>query len=305
MKLIAPVLITDAVLTASSLTENDTDDAPLWGAGAKTVEQRVRRPTTHRVYECLVAHTAADVAGDYPENNLTGPTPKWLTVKPTNKHAAFDNVMSTQSVAPESMSWTLSLVNIADSVTMYEVEALTVRVKQTVGGVVKYDKTVNTRNRNVRTFRDFFFKPVTFRRDVSFTDLPPYRNSTVEITVSKPGSVAKVGDIQVGRFDSLGDMLWAPSVRAVDYSIVTADKFGNTLFTPRRVVNVVECDIFVENGNFDEVVRLLKLGKSSPRSWLGDPRFGALNNFAYVQDFRVVLSSPAGSNLNIQLQGLT
>lgn len=309
MHMITPVKITDAVLYASSLAENDTDDAPLWAAGAKTVKQRVRRPTTHRVYECQVAHTAADTAADYPENNTAGATPKWLAVRPTNLYAVFDEVMSTQSFGagstPEVLSWTVLPVERIDAVALFGVDAKSVRCKVSAGGVVRYDKTIETRAKNCFTWSEWFFKAISRRRDVAFKDIPSYRNATVEITVVKPGGVPKVADLQIGRAEFTGELMWGVQLRRIDYSGVKTNIFGTTEFIPRRSANIVECDVFVENEAFDDVCRVLETSKSAARAWLLDDKYGALNNFAFVQDFRVVLQDPAGSKLSIQLQQLT
>jgi hypothetical protein len=305
MKLIAPIQITAAVLAASTLAESDTVDAPLWAAGAKTKGQRVRRPD-HRIYECVVPHTATTAITDYPENNLAGAAAKWIFVRPTNLYAAFDSVMNTASIAEdEVLSWTLTPEVRINSVVLFGVRASNVRVRVTVDGVVKYEKIQNLRLRNCRTWTEWFTKARSFRRDVSFTDLPMYRGAVIEIVVTWPGNRPEVGEAQIGRFDFLGKVQWKPSVRTVDYSKVETDIWGNTKFTPRRAVRVIEFDLFVLNENVDEVLRLLTLAKSAPRAWLGTPLFGALNLFGFAQDFQIVVDNPSGSFLNLQIQELT
>lgn len=303
MKLIAPIPITDALIKASSLTETDSIDAPLWRTGSFIKGQRVRRPD-HRIYECVVSHTATANATDYPENNITGSAAKWIFVRPTNMYAAFDSVVNTASVAEsEVLSWTLAPGERFDSVALFGVRAASVRVRVTAG-TVKYEKTQNLRLRNCRSWTEWLTKGISFRSDVSFTDLPTYRDATLEINIIWPGNRPQVGELQIGRFDFLGSIQWKPSVRTIDYSKVETDTWGNTKFTPRRAVRVVEYDLFILNETFDEALRLLTLAKSSPRSWLGSPKYGALNLFGFAQDWQIVLTSPAGSFLNLQIQEL-
>ncbi len=303
-----PVTITDAILTASNLTENDTDDAPVWAAGSQTVGQFVRRATTHRVYECLIAHSAANIAADYPENNLAGNTPKWQVVRPTNKWACFDNVIGSssegKSPTASTITYTLTLVDIVDTMNFYKLDADTVRVKQTVSGVTKTDVTLSLRLKNCRSWSDFFFKTISRRTQATFK-LAPYKNSVLEITITKPSGTAKVGEAQVGRSEYIGDLLWAPEVRVVDFSGRNTNTFGTVVFVKRQNVPIMSCEVFVENTAFDEVVRLLRLYTSVPLGVVGDERYDALIDFCFVQDFRVVLESPAGSHLSIQFQGLT
>ncbi|MEH6434280.1 hypothetical protein [Massilia sp. DD77] len=305
MKLIAPVPITDAVMGASSLEENDTDDAPLWTAGAKAAGDRVRRPN-HRVYECVVPHNATSAAVDYPENNSTGESRKWIFVRPTNLYAAFDSAKRTASVANgEVLSWTLTPGVRVDSLSLFGVLASAVRVRVTVAGVIKYDRTQSLRLRNCRSWSEWFTKPIAFRSDVSFTDLPMYRDAIIEIIVSWPGNIPQVGEIQIGRYDYLGAVKWEPSIRTVDYSENEPDQWGTIEFRPGESVRVVEYDLFIRNEDVDEVVRLLTKAKSAPRAWLGSPKFGALNLFGFAQDFQLVVRSPAGSFVNLQIRELT
>ena len=73
MKIIAPFELTGAVLTSSTVPENDYAE---WAAGtAYTAGQKVIRLTTHKIYEALASTT-----GDTPE---TSPT-KWLDLGATN-----------------------------------------------------------------------------------------------------------------------------------------------------------------------------------------------------------------------------
>lgn len=64
MKLIRTTPITDAILTACNVTENDADDAPLWSAtnAYVTAGTQVRRAETHRIYEAAKVASVATVA---------------------------------------------------------------------------------------------------------------------------------------------------------------------------------------------------------------------------------------------------
>lgn len=295
----------------SSLTENDTDDAPLWAAGAKTVGQLVRRATTHRVYECLVAHTAG--ASDFPEENLDGLTPKWLELRPTNKYAAFDSVIASQAVGTTTGSGDASTLvyvirssKAADVIALFNLDATRVTVSVVdSAGVLRYRREENTRLRNCLKWSDWFFKPISRRRDLAFTSAPYYANSLIVITVSKPASVAKVGDIVVGRSEYLGEVQWEPEVRYVDYSRVVTDAFGITKFVKRNNAKLLSCDLFVFNEEFDETNRLLALYSSTALAFVGDERFQSTIVFGFVQDSRAVLKDPAGSFIFVQIQGLT
>lgn len=297
--------------TDCSLTENDTDDAPLWAAGAKTVGQLVRRANAHRVYECLIAHTAG--ASDYPEVNLTGTTPKWLELRPTNKYAAFDTVIASQAVGTttgggdaSTLVYVLRPGKACNVAALFNLDATRVTVSVVdSAGVLRYQRTENLRLRNCRSWSEWFFKPITRRRDFAFTGLPYYANATLVITVQKPGSVAKLGDLVVGRSEYLGEIQWEPEVRHVDYSRVVTDAFGVTKFVKRNNAKLLSCDLFVLNEEFDETNRLLGLYSSTALAFVGDERFQSTIVLGFVQDSRAVLKDPAGSFIYVQIQGLS
>lgn len=311
MRLIQPISITDARLFSSSLTENDTDDAALYVAGTTyAVGNRVRRTETHKVYESLVASNV----GNTPETNLTGTTPKWLEVKATNKWSAFDNVNSTQATGTTTGGGNAAVLTyvlkpgageFADSIAFFNLDAITVQVQVAdSGGVERYNKTTDLRSKFSSGWKDYFFKKLVRRRDVVFTDLPLYAGATITITITKTGSVAKVGDIIIGRAVTLGEMLWAPEVRILDYSRKDTDAFGNTKFTKRRNAKLLSCALWVENELFDEVRRILAEYTSTPLVWVGTEDYSSTIVFGFCRDFRGVLESPAGSTCNLEIEGL-
>lgn len=73
------------------------DDAYLaWLDGhVYTVGDRCLMTSTHRVYECLIGHTASPTF--IPNLNTAGSTPKWLDYGPTDRWAMFDLIRNTKS----------------------------------------------------------------------------------------------------------------------------------------------------------------------------------------------------------------
>lgn len=306
MRIIVPTKVTDAILFASSLTENDTDDAPLYNpATSYAAGARVRRAETHKVYESTVAGNV----GNTPELNLTGNTPKWIEVRSTNKWAPFDNVVSTQAATAVNTPLTYTLEpgagEFVDAVSFFNLDATSVRVQLLdSGGVSRYDKTIDLRSKFSKGWRDYFFKKVVRKRDVVFMDLPLYANPQILITITKTNSIAKVGDIIIGRATELGELQWAPEVRIIDYSRKDTDAFGNTKFTKRRNAKLLTCALFIENELFDEVRRIVAEYTSTPLAWVGDEQYGSTIVFGFCRDFRAVLASPAGSEVSLEIEGL-
>lgn len=129
MKLIRPIEITDAMLSSSTVAENDH---PAWNAGTAYVTgNRVILASTHRRYEALAASTGVNPASD--------PT-KWLDLGPTNRWAMFDARVGTASTRTASLQAVLA-PGAVDAVALIDTDAEGATVTLTVDGTVTYTRS--------------------------------------------------------------------------------------------------------------------------------------------------------------------
>ena len=100
MKVISPVALTTAMLTADSLPENDY---PEWAAGTTyAAGQMVIRASTHRIYQSVKA-------GNVGHDPATRVDDTWWTDQgPTNRWAMFDQAVGTYTVGTGSITLTLA-----------------------------------------------------------------------------------------------------------------------------------------------------------------------------------------------------
>jgi hypothetical protein len=302
-------------LIYSSITENDTDDAPLWngdpannGAGnTYTQGQKARRPGTHRVYECLITHNTQNTSADYPENNLAGNTPKWMDYGPTNLYAPFDHEVDTPAQASGSFTYVFRPGQIVTALAIVGAEARDVRVSVVdYDGTLVYRKTKTLRVRNCRSFSDYFFKPVSYKEAEVFDDLPPYYRGLICVTVNKPNSTARAGDIIIGRVEEVGELQTKPKIRTLRYSAIKTDAFGRTKFTKRRSAKLFSGQCFVEADPpslADEAVRVMDAYTADPVVIVGDAAWSSLIVLGFVQDFELDLDADEGSFFDFQFQG--
>ena len=73
----------------------------------------------------------------------------------------------------------------------------------------------------------YFFSIITKTTDIVLTDLPPYANATLAVTITNPSSTAKCGAIVMGTKANLGTTKYKPELRITDYSTKTADSNGS------------------------------------------------------------------------------
>ncbi|NCC86075.1 MAG: hypothetical protein EOM03_18540, partial [Clostridia bacterium] len=175
MKVLAPISITSAMLTSSTVAEADHAE---WAVDtAYTAGQKVIRLTTHKIYEALASTT-----GDTPE---TSPT-KWLDLGATNRWKSFDQKVGTRSAQTSSMEWVIEPGQIVTAVAFLELVADSVRVQVSDAdeGLV-YDRTVPlTGSMLSADWYTYFLEPITRQTFAMFDDLPGYRSPEITVTVS-------------------------------------------------------------------------------------------------------------------------
>lgn len=297
----ADVLGASFGLIASNLTENDVDDAPLYNpVTAYAVGNRVRRTETHHVYEAVQAST-----GKTPEANLTGTPPIWFEVRPTNQRAAFDGTVSTPSIGVGGVvQFVLRPGKVATALAVLAAQGADVRVAVVdKDGTLAYRKSKGLRLKNSLSITDYAFKPIVYRTDEVFDDLPPFAKGLICVTVTKTGSAAQVGDLVVGRLEDVGEMQWKPEIRTLRNSSYKDNGFGVLKFNKKRSAKLITADVFVENERTDSIVRLLDDYTDDPVVIIGDSRWTSLICLGFVQDFRYTMDSPGGSFYNVQIQG--
>jgi hypothetical protein len=224
MKLLRPVTITDAMLTSSTVPENDH---PAWAAGTAYVTgNRVILTTTHRRYEALAASTGV--------NPATDPT-KWLDLGPTNRWAMFDARVGTASTRAASLQAVLA-PGAVDAVALIDTDAESATVTLTVDGVTNYTSTqsFNLGGNAIDNWFSWFFEPIGRKSTLLFLDVPVYANGVVTVTIARdnPADIVSCGSLLLGRQLSLGDTEHGVDIGIIDYSRKEADQFG--------VISVVE-----------------------------------------------------------------
>ncbi|MGE4534644.1 hypothetical protein, partial [Halomonas sp.] len=145
MRIIRPITVTDAVLDASNLPE---DDYPEWDSGTTySTGDRVIKASTHRVYE-----SQTDSNSDDPEVGVNADPPTWLDIGPTNRWAPFDEKIGTVAAGAEvidpsyliddasanGVSYTFTPSALVDSVALINLSGvvLYVKVETTTEGIV-------------------------------------------------------------------------------------------------------------------------------------------------------------------------
>jgi hypothetical protein len=221
---------------------------------------RVIDPASHLVYE-------SQMAGNLNQSLTTGTA--WSKTGPTNKWAAFDQLRNTQSEAPVDIVQTIQLTDRASSIAVIGLDARTVTIKMTVGGVQKYSVTTNLSKRKSRSWSEYFFGKFSSRTSVQFFNLPPYRNAQITITVSKPTGRRAVGGILIGNAVYIGEAQYEATSDHLNFSGVDRNFAGDIALTPRRSVPKVDLQVWFDKSLTSQLLELREQLNGRPAVWSG------------------------------------
>ena len=298
MKIIAPFELTGAVLTSSTVPENDYAE---WAAGtAYSTGQKVIRLTTHKIYEALASTT-----GDTPE---TSPT-KWLDLGATNRWKMFDQKVGTSTTATTSMTYVFAVGQVVQAIGFMElssVKSITVTVTDSVDGVV-YNQTKALESTLLASnWWHYFFDPEQRRTSVFFSDFPSYRNASLSITVTgDTGVPIGCGVCMIGRYYEFADAVRiGASVGIQDYSRKEVDVFGNYEIVERAFAKRANWDVLVDRSRLDLLFNTLAGLRARPALYIGGELEDATVIYGFPKDYDVVIENPRYVQCFIDLEGL-
>lgn len=300
MDIIRPVVVTDAVLDSSNVPEDDHDE---WSAGTSyTVGNRVILLSTHRIYEAVGSSTGVNPATDDGTN--------WLDIGATNRFKAFDQKISDPVIQLDSIQYTLTDDNsIPTAVALFGVKGVsaTVKVTDALEGVVFEETKSLLDSDEVFDWFSYFFEDINFVRTILFTNLPPYRGATVEVTVTQTtGEIAELGQLVFGYLLDLGLTTYGTAISIQDFSRKETDAFGNFIVVERAFANLVDFDVRLPTQTAGRVRRILADFRATPIVYIGneDSSFGTVV-YGFYRNFDITLDTPSLSFAAIEVEGLS
>jgi hypothetical protein len=269
LQLIQPIDVSDAVLAASNMVENDY---PRWGGGITyAAGARVIVPATHRIYESIVdGNVGADPAAG---------GGKWLDVGPTNRWAMFDQALGSATTSAIGLDVTLN-AGAATALALLDVVGAWVRVR-----TGSYDRTI-----------------AVGQGAVTFLDLPG-GGAPIRVTVDGNGSVS-VGTLLVGRLVSLGVTEAGPTASITDYSRKEVDDFGEVTVVQRAWSKKMAAKALIDTAALDVVSNRIAAVRARPSLWIGQSGIDCLTIYGFFKDFSIEVGETV-SKLSLSIEGLS
>lgn len=284
---------------AALVTNVPENDYPAWvAAQSYLVGDRVMYG--HRNFEALVANKAVP-----PDGTPTDPA-TWLDLGATNRWKMFDDKIGTSTTNPESISVSVAPGRAIDALAFFGIDAgaILVRVTDPYQGIVFESQVSPVSTDGINDWYDYFFSPVELDEDFVILDIPAGSYGSIEIVISKPGGIASVGALILGKTANIGETLYGSSVGITDYSRKERDDFGNFTVVERGYSKRAEFDLVVETALLGAVQRTLTKYRAKPLVWIGEATYQSTILYGYYRDFNLVISGPTVSDCSISVEGL-
>lgn len=303
MKVIQPIDITDAMLISSDIAEPDGSEAA-WSSGTTySAAQEVYLASTHRKYRSVQG-------SNLNHNPATDDGTWWLEIGGTNKWAMFDDYVSTAtSRAATSLAVTIA-PGLCDGLFLYGLIGTTATVEITngAGGPTVYTRELDLLTPSITSWYDYYFG--AFRQVPYFvlTDLPPYLNARITLTVEGDSPVS-CGMMAPGRIYTIGQTQYSPRIGIRDYSrkTVNADT-GFTVLEQRKFAKTMKAEVRLFSTTFAEVHSTLESLRATPCVWIGDSEgdgtIEPLTVYGFYRDFALLIDKPTGGIYSLEIEGM-
>ena len=299
MKMIRPLTVTDAILTGSTIPE---DDYPEWASGTTYAQgDKVILASTHSIYEALQATT-----GDDPSEDSSA---FWLRTKATNRWRAFDEVMGEQATRAVSLAYTFEPGQYVSAVGFFELSATSLRVvmNDPTDGEV-YNRTIGlVDTTDIVDWYAFLFGEITYKPEIIIDDLPPYSAASVTLTVSNPDGTAGVGQIVMGEGLTLGRTSPGTTVGGNDYSSIDRTDFGTASVTRRAYTRRVNYVFTLPSQDTNRVDGLISARRATPTVFYTDQGAEGLGTliFGLARPLEIDLQSTPLARASLEVESLT
>lgn len=305
-QILVPLSISDTMMTSSTIAEPDTTKGEVaWVSGTTyAVDVEVIRTQTHRVYKRAVAGAGTIPPEDDPNN--------WTDIRPTNRWAAFDGEISTQSAGVTELKYVLA-PGFFNAVTLYGLDGQIVEatVKDAPGGTVIFHAQVDLIE-PVPDWYEWYFSPIKSETKWLFKDILPYPDAELTLSIRSAAGVAvKCGMFALGDLRALigsgewGGTLGGAKAEPRSFSYIKTELDGTTRIVKRRAATDTSFSVALPRSVADYALASLQEVLDTPCAVIAadSPGFQGLNNFGLVSG-SMSYDSYGTATLTINVKGL-
>jgi hypothetical protein len=275
-----------------------------WGTWNNTTGNVWNSGTTYSVGD-LVSHSVAYknymyIATDSSTNEKPSTTPsKWVNIGAINKYRCLYGATENKTEAQSSLHITVKS-NGADYVYLVGVDGSSA----TIEILDSSDTVLNTVNDSLQykgavSWSDYFFKEFTYRTTYG-TSVYLGLNNKVKVTIDS-ATVARLGNIVIGKSFYVGETLWGASAGILDFSTI------DVTLRQGSFANRADVTVYVDTPRADAVKQFLTAIRGTEVLILADDSddgFDMLKIRGFVRDFDVTLQNQSKTELTLEIEGL-
>lgn len=303
MKLIAPLDVTDALLTDSNVPE---DDAPQWLIGSTYAQDdKVILHSTHKIYQSVSDANE----GNRPE--IDDGT-NWIEMGPTNRWAAFDNKVSSKTEQLDRIIYEFTAERLISGIGLIDVGAAVVEVDvlDAAGTELQTFRLERFGQTSIVDYWTFFTTDISMEDipDVVFDEVDGYPGNTVRLTLiaENSDSMVSIGEVIVGAKHDIGISVTGTSVGIRDFSSKQRDKFGNPIIVERAFASTTVFQFALPTNKVRAVRDILAAQRARPSLYYISANSLSLGAqvYGFFQDFEIPLETSGTSYGSLKVEGL-
>ncbi|MBU0749155.1 MAG: hypothetical protein KKG67_20425 [Gammaproteobacteria bacterium] len=299
MRIIRPLTITDAMITAHSVPEPAPGEALWVEATNYALGAQVIRVETHSVYE----NTDPGINATPPEEAPT----RWKRMGPTNRYRCLGKRVQSQTLADGGMSITIKPNRAADGLAIFNARGQRIRIAYGSKEIV-----IPLRRRTVTGWYSYLFEPFAFRKDVVLLNIPPKRQP-ITITVEQtPGQLGGMGPCILGPSKDLGGTQFGVAPGIKDFSSYDEAFDGSLEIQRRGYAKTMRVPVLLEGppdkvaAMLDDVHALMAENRGVPLVWVaGNGRFDCLTALGVYRSFNPVIEDETYCVAQYEIRGFT
>lgn len=293
---IEPMTITAAMVTTSAVDEALAawSSVTTYGEGARILD-----PATTVIWESLAA-------GNTNNPPATSPT-KWLRVGLSNRWRMFDQSVDSVTTLPGGGFWEITPSTVVTALHLENLVADSVRVRMIdpVYGTV-YDQTRSTLPMPLSAdWWSYWYGRRYAPTSAQFLDLPAYPAAKVRVDLT--GASAALGACVLGPSVAIGrGVQWGFEIGGADFSTRDQDAWGNATLTPGAFSPTERATVVLERAHVAPVRQFLISQKGRAAVWIVWSEMGESTTvYGWIEDWRIVPTSPKRALLTVNFKGLT
>lgn len=294
-----PMVVTDAMLTASNVPE--TDAAAYNPATSYAVGDIVMLLSTHSVYENSLPANVGNSPELHPD--------KWVRIRATNRWRCFDRKNSSLTQQSSSISYSFlpgESVTMVVALGLVDCSELRVRLIDPTYGTV-YDHTATPAPLPVQSnWWEFFFgKWEGGSSIVLLTDLPSYPNATLQIDMVGLSSMA-LGQLLFGQPRTWGlGIEYGARVSRQIYSRREVNDFGDIELVKRPSAKRASFELVLSNAEVDAIQEYLDGIDADVCLFVGSTLYESTVICGIFETADVLLSNAKESTVQLDILGVT